>query len=282
MDPTELIIPLLGLGGAVLSGTFALLSRRAEQRFAIERESSRELAISVARQRDVLQQSIEPLLYAASDLQSRIYNILEGEFLQTHAAHSNVRWSRNAVEYTCFLFAQYFGWAESIRQAALFRESAELVPARGANDRDDAALTIAGILREVGDALRTDAYGTGFMLFSGDQHAIGELMFSWDPVSGGRSPKVMRFATFSERFADPAFRQWFDPIVEELEPDGVSADAARRLAVVQRLLVDLMDTLDPYHAVYKRRRKVEEPMDAPAGRAPTPLADAQPGEEARV
>lgn len=236
--------PTLGVVAAIASGVFAAMARRAEAR-GRERE----------RQRDVLKQSIEPLLYAASDLQSRIYNILQLRFLEAYQNSRVDRWRENSLEYTCFLFAQYFGWAEATRQAALFRESKDLV-ARDGTSRDRTAVSIAAVIREVNDALRTDSFGTDVMLFSGEQHAIGELMFSWDVVGDARFPSVMRYATFAERFQNEEhFRRWFQGIIDPLE-NGVTDVGRRRLAMVQNHLVDLMDLLDPEHNVYKRRSKV--------------------------
>lgn len=236
--------PVLGIAAAAVSGVFAWISKHAESRSA-----ARE------RQRDVLKQSIEPLLYAASDLQSRIYNILRQDFLEAYRNSSVDRWRDNTVEYTCFLFAQYFGWAEATRQAALFRESNDLVTGTRTT-RELTPVSIAAVIRGVSDALRTDSPGSDFMLFSGEQHAIGELMFSWDVVGGARYPTVMRYATFAERFRnEEAFRGWFRGIVEPLEK-GLSDVARERLADVQNHLVDLMDLLDPDHDVYKRRSKV--------------------------
>lgn len=236
--------PVLGVLAAVASGIFAIMSKRAESR-SRERE----------RQRDVLKQSIEPLLYAASDLQSRIYNILEQYFLEAYQNGRVDRWRENTVEYTCFLFAQYFGWAEATRQAALFRESKDLVASDGGT-RDRTAVSIAAVIREVNDALRTDTFGTELMLFSGEQHAIGELMFSWDVVGDARYPDVMRYATFAERFrGDEDFRRWFRGIIEPLE-SGLGDAGRARLATVQNQLVDLMDLLDPDQNVYKRRSKI--------------------------
>lgn len=237
--------PILGVAAAVASGVFALISRRAEAR-TIARE----------RQRDTLKQSIEPLLYAASDLQSRIYNILKQHFLEAYQNSPVDRWRDNTVEYTCFLFAQYFGWAEATRQAALFRESNSLV-AGIRTQRELTPVSIAAVIREVSDALRTDSVGTEFMLFSGEQHAIGELMFKWEVVGDTRYPTVMRYATFAQRFRNqPEFRAWFTGIVGPLE-NGLTDVARARLADVQNHLVDLMELLDPDHDVYKRRSKIE-------------------------
>lgn len=112
------------------------------------------------------------------------------------------------------------------------------------------------MIREVNDALRTDSVGTDFMLFSGEQHAIGELMFKWEVVGDSRHPTVMRYATFAQRFRnEKEFRSWFNGIVDPLENE-LSGVARERLANVQNQLVDLMNLLDPEQAVYKRRSKI--------------------------
>ncbi|GAA1789639.1 hypothetical protein GCM10009748_25450 [Agromyces lapidis] len=201
-----------------------------------------------------MQQSIEPLLYAASDLQSRIYNILKQGFLETYGSGPEDRWRANATEYTCFLFAQYFGWAEATRQAALFKESLELIGSSNGSKAD--ATSITSVIREVSDALKTDAYGKELMLFAGEQHAIGELMFRWEVVGERRFPSVMRYATFVARFRrDNDFRAWFDALLEPIT-NGIGDAGRSRLADVQNRLVDLMDLLDPSHSIYKQRAKI--------------------------
>ena len=96
------------------------------------------------------------------------------------------------------------------------------------------------------------------MLFSGEQHAIGELMFDWDEVGDNRHPTVMRYATFATRFReDSEFRRWFGGIVDALD-DGLTQAATERLTRVQHRLVELMDLLDPDHVVYKERSKIAD------------------------
>ena len=108
-------------------------------------------------------------------------------------------------------------------------------------------------------AIATDA---NFMLFSGEQHAIGELMLSWQNVNGIRVPSVERYATFAGRFRnEDAFRAWFEPIEEGMQQTS-DGQVRRRLTLVQHRLVELMDLLDPENHIYKKRTKVALPPES--------------------
>lgn len=248
---------ILGITGAAVSGMFATRVSRTEHRLVLQREE--DLA-AVRRQeherdyfRNVVNLAQEPLLYAVSDLQSRIYNILEGNFVSTYANSDKERHRTNVVEYTAFLFAQYFGWTEAIRQGVLLSEVAR----RGPSSGTDNTTSIAAVIREVNDTLRTDHYGRDFMLFSGEQHAIGELMLSWHTINGIRVPSVERYGTFAHRYrTDAAFRAWFEPIEEGIQQSDDRL-VRQRLTLVQHRLVALMSVLDPENNLYKKREKVD-------------------------
>lgn len=254
MDPllTGWIAPILGIAAAIISGIFATRARTSEHRLQRQREADEHF-------RNVVLQAREPLLYAASDLQSRIYNIVNGRFIQEYARSEHKRHRVNVSEYTAFLFAQYFGWAEAMRQAVLLSEMAGVEGAPPENI-DQRPGTVAAVMREISDTLRTDAYGSEFMLFAAEQHAIGELMFSWDNTPGGRTPSVSRYASFAKRFRDEThagqeFRTWLEAINEGMELLD-SEPVRERLSQVQNHLVDLMNLLDPDNRLYKARNKL--------------------------
>ena len=100
---------------------------------------------------------------------------------------------------TAFLFAHYFGWIEARRQAVL--------SSSGEGGRDIAVQRlIDGVLK----TLRRSEDSEGFLFFTTEQRAIGELMLTWETVTetGARIPHVMGYAAFVERFRDDEdFRQ---------------------------------------------------------------------------
>lgn len=259
MDPSSLlqfIGPVLGVTAAAVSGVFAARVTRTEHTLAHRREemlaSVRQQAQDRAYFRDVVNLAQEPLLYAASDLQSRIYNVLEGGFIDAYADSDKERHRTNVTEYTAFLFGQYFGWAEAIRQGVLLGEVARSSPRSGETNN---TTSIAAVIREVNDTLRTDDHGREFMMFSSEQHAIGELMLSWQNVNGISVPSVERYASFAHRYrTESAFRAWFESI-EEGMLETEDRLVRQRLTLVQHHLVSLMDVLDPENRIYKKRAK---------------------------
>lgn len=243
---------IIGLASLVVSVFNTIWIQRTNQRAAAE-----------ARQRDVIDRVTEPLLYAASDLQSRLYNLLRGGLLDAYRDAAD-RHKRNITEYTCFVVAQYFGWVEALRRTALVREVSDgmgLTGERTGDSSPDGKPTIAIITREISNTFRSDKeFGREFMIFNGEQHAIGASMFYWEELGASRFPAVLRFDQFVQKFRsdDSSFREWLEPITEGLHTLEYAQDVEKfaaelRLARVQSLLVALMDLLDPTHAVFKQR-----------------------------
>jgi hypothetical protein len=258
MDYTALLsvlAPIAGVIAAVVAGTYAARAKTTEHSLALRRDEFQAQLLEQRTHdeymRDVVRLAQEPLLYAASDLQSRIYHIINGSLVEANANSDKERHRTNVTEYTVFLFAQYFGWAEAIRQGVMLRSMAG-----DSQSSADDVRSVSSSIRKVNDTLRNDAPGRDFILFAGEQHAIGELMFQWDSTTGRRLPAVLRYASFAKRYrADPEFHRWFEGIVEGMTVVG-NADVVARLSVVQNHLVDLMELLDPEHRVYKTRSRL--------------------------
>lgn len=254
------IAPTLGIVAAVIAGLFANRARVTEHRLSLQREELRRELSDEERRREfdenVVRQLEEPLLYAASDLQSRLWKILKPNAQPADESERTARQHTDDVEYTAFLFAQYFGWAESMRRAALMSEMAR----RGSDDvsvHPNATSSIAASIREINDALSTDADGAQFLLFSSEQHAIGELMMRWP--EGARLPTVERYAGFARRLRhDPILRGWLTPLIDGLN-ESRDPVTQRRLAIVQNELVDLIAKIPNGTDLYKVRRKTPIP-----------------------
>lgn len=58
----------------------------------------------------------EPLARAAYDLQSRLFNIVKGRFLETFLANGDAREQAYALNNTVFVIAQFFAWTELVRR----------------------------------------------------------------------------------------------------------------------------------------------------------------------
>jgi hypothetical protein len=245
-----LIALLLSVASVVVSGFFTVRTQRLSHQFDREREQRAEEQSAIK----AAERVYEPLAQAAAELQSRIYNIVETGWIgmqQRYASHGDY-----AVASTAFLFAHYFGWIEARRQAVL--------SSSGEGGRD---LSVQRLIDDVLKTLRRSEDSEGFLFFTTEQRAIGELMLTWEtlPETAIRIPHVMGYAGFVRRYRhEEEFRGWFQSIDAGMEL--VSKGDVRRLAAIQKALVALIDELDPkrkYTAGYAL-----EPIDLADGAHP--------------
>jgi hypothetical protein len=247
---------------AVISGAVALISillstRNArstavlEARLQSELEQRREQADKALRVEQVVNRYRDPLLSAAFDLQSRIYNILILGF-SGYLNSGNEDEKNYAVNSTLFLIAQYFGWTEALRRGVQFLDLGEVERNRELVRR----------MENIRGTFSTDTRVHGpFRIFRAQQRAMGELMHEKaEDRSGSMLWQCRGYASFcSLRTNDPAFATWFarlDHDVRELATNPEPAYA--RLVAVQNVLIDLIDFLDnpPMRVPLKSRSKI--------------------------
>jgi hypothetical protein len=227
VDVVSIVIAVISLVASAVSagitGMVTLYSDRAK------RLSEAEKLVSKYR---------DPLLLASIELQSRLYNILERDFLAFHEDDS----LRDLVTlYTAFLVGQYFSWTYILRRKVQFL--------RFSTDKD--TLKLSRTLEAIQQAFGTDYYGQGeslFTLWRGQQMAIGEIM----TVTEGGELFCMGYSAFNTKFKseEVGFQEWFHPITDGI--DGlVEARSqqghlpANRLRRLQHLIIDLINILDP-------------------------------------
>lgn len=68
----------------------------------------------------MMSQVRDPLLWAAFDLQSRIFNIVDQFFLRAYFLHGSEEERAYAKRSTVFVFAQYLAWMEIVRRRVQF------------------------------------------------------------------------------------------------------------------------------------------------------------------
>jgi len=232
MDTDTLITTVtlvLSIASVIVSGLFSIRTQRLSHQLEAEREARLEEQSALK----AAERVYEPLAQAAAELQSRIFNIVETGWLgvqKRYESHGDY-----AATSTAYLFAQYFGWIEARRQAVL--------TSSGEGGRD---LSVQRVIDGVLAVLRRSEDSEGFLFFTTEQRAIGELMLTWEvhTETGTRIPHVMGYAAFTERFAtDETFSPWFAPITSGLEL--VAQGDNTRLIAIQHALVRLIDELDP-------------------------------------
>ncbi|HKR48183.1 MAG TPA: hypothetical protein VJT72_01160 [Pseudonocardiaceae bacterium] len=230
------VAALISTIGAVVS---VVITRRAarEERLSVTEEFARKFR--------------EPLLQAASNLQGRIYNIIElnffGNFLSADSADSEKEY---AVLNTMHVFAQYFCWAEIVR-----RESQFLDPR---NDRVNRAPALA---MEATSEAFLDSINVPekcFRFFRGEQRALGEMMMVPTGVSTPGAPRweCLGYASFVRSLEDEQMARWFRRLKEDIAEFAENPTARDgRLRLIHRRLMDFIEIVDPHaHSVSMQLR----------------------------
>jgi len=209
----------------------------------------------------VLRQNRDPLLRAAFELQSRLYNVVAKDFLVRYRGAGTEEEKEYARWSTLWLFGQYLGWTEILRREIQYLDLGSKAANRAVQRR----------LNEVAAALASDAGGgdSKFIVFRSDQRAIGEFMVTERTTQSGERPDCLGYSEFIgsvarlERHAETSQPQPEDTPVASwirrftLDVDGAAAAAFGdpqwgRLVRVQRRLIDLIDLLDPDRLRYPR------------------------------
>lgn len=230
-----------GIIAVAVSAFVALRQRQMDEHLArlnsdLQAEASERAALfdRDLRAEEVLARYREPLAVAAFDLQSRLYNILELDFLGKYGG-PHVR-AEEALRTTLFRFAQYFGWTEILRRDIQFLSFPEA----------DETRHVAHLQSEIAKRFLTHEYGQALMIWSDEQRALGERMI----VEEHGKVLCMGYARFSDA-CDSTFEPWCARLRTELH----EAPASDRLREVQHLLCELVETLDTHRVRYTRDLK---------------------------
>jgi hypothetical protein len=249
MDVAAIVLALLASALSLFNSVFTtrLANRLEEERRA--KTKAELLADLMARYRD-------PLLQAAFDLQSRIYNIVEQGFLQTHYCNGTDSTKEYARENTLYVLADYLGWVEILRREVRFLDLGDEVANRAWTER----------LVAVRITLLCDGFSPRFRIFNGQQRAIGEIMIVPDGDDAG-PPETLGYAGFLAKQKDHDFDRWFVDLRADIDALATEPDAGHdeRLVALQQVLVGLIDLLDPNHVRIQRseRRRVTAGGAAP-------------------
>jgi hypothetical protein len=193
---------------------------------------------------------VHPFMFAADELQSRLYNILELRGLEPLTDPTS---PHAFAEETVYLIAQYLGWERSILRHGPYTGDAQIVR----------------LISAIRDAFATDKLGRDIRFFRPDQGAIAQLMMRRAEGQLGVELEVMPFHEFLRAFQPaaplprtiPALLGW-DVAPHETPPlaeitslsravailkatrDPEKPPAALRLVQVQTRLVELLTYLE--------------------------------------
>ncbi|PXW44271.1 hypothetical protein DFO54_109159 [Erwinia sp. AG740] len=174
---------------------------------------------------------LEPLIRSAADLQSRIYNILEGGFIERYYHNGSERNKNYVIKNTVFLVAQFFAWTEAARIDVQFLNL----------ENDLKTRKLSELQSEIYSLIQTDRFGPHFIFFAGEQRAIGEQMLV-------KIDKGYNCIGYGEFLKKDAFCNEF--LFKELENEVIKMTGnihsyRARLQELQHALIDLLDYLDP-------------------------------------
>ncbi|KAL0568935.1 hypothetical protein V5O48_013034 [Marasmius crinis-equi] len=152
-----------------------------------------------------------------------------------------------AILHTSYVVGQFFAWVHIIRHDTQF-----VMP----SDSDSKGREIDTILKSIRMTFLDGASHAPFMIWSGEQLAISEIMIVRDHREDGGQVRCMGFATFCQRWkTDEEFRTWFAPVVEGLAVLSRSASKAdfERVQGLQHLLVDLLERFRSSPGMFRTR-----------------------------
>jgi hypothetical protein len=242
--PPEIIISVVSGVVALASAGLSLYGVRLANRLQAEREvRSKEQLVA-----DVMARYRDPLLRAAFDLQSKLYNIATRSFLQRYYLNGNDFEREYALENTLYVLAQYLGWVELLRRDVQFLDLGD----------DERNKTLSKHFDAISTALLTDQLqDRTFRVFLGEQRAIGEIMLE-DRTTADARLSIVGYATFVRKRQDAGFSHWFTAIEEDINTlSRESLAHMERVIRLQHSLIDLIDFLDPEAHRFLRSRRTK-------------------------
>jgi hypothetical protein len=226
---------MVSLVGAVISAgaavTTVVLTRRAAVRD--RRVAAAELALRYR----------EPLLHAAFNLQTRLYNIASPShvFLQRFLTNGTPAEAEYARLNTVYLIGQHLCWSEILRREGQFIDPIDL-----RHDRE-----VMACMEQVREVLSDSIKITDPVLrvFRGEQRAIGEVLLTkTDNPSVRVGPRwdCLGYAAFVKALDDKDTARWFTTLLADVDrlADGLDEHRAR-LVALQHALLKLINLLDP-------------------------------------
>jgi hypothetical protein len=230
---TAIIAAIVAVVSAVISIYGQWRIARLQHQFAEQQEQRSQ----EARAQALIAKYRDPLLRSAFDLQSRLYNIVEGTFLNIYRSKYEGS-KRYALDNTLYVVAEYLGWVEILRREVQFLDLGNVDQSRELNQ----------IIYGVRDVFLTSKYPFVFRLFNGQQRAIGELMMTLrKPDEHSANYECIGYATFSQKLhEDERFAAWFSNLIYDFEClVREPREYYKRLVVLQNNLIELIDFLDP-------------------------------------
>jgi phosphoglycerate-specific signal transduction histidine kinase len=237
----DLVVALISGLIALLAAALAIWGQMKAAHVSAQLESLRLTEQRRFEKENTIARYREPLAQAAYDLQSRIYNIVQRNFLERYLTNGNDRERSYAINNTVFVLAQYFAWTEIVRSDIQFIDLGESAQTRELRRLQDNVYAI----------LQNDTGSPLLRVFAGEQRAVGERL-----VTHARErADCMGYGAFLDQLSTGK-----DPLVDALRDDVVQTAknvglATPRLVALQHALIDLLDYLDPDYVRFAEDRR---------------------------
>lgn len=243
----ELLIAIISGIFALIAGGIAVYGQGSNTKLANELE-----LLKINRQEEKeMSRFKEPLIKAAYDLQSRLYNILMMDLLGVYYRIGDSREKNYVLESSLFLIAQYFCWTEIIRKEIQFINLGE----------DHKTKKLSDLINKISQTFLTDEYGKTLRIFAGEQRALGEIMIS----EKDHQPQCVGYNEFKEKYMlfgqESIFTYMKDDINNLSENINLGSE---RLIKIQNSLIDLVDYLDPNFVRYPKNFRAKINIDPDA------------------
>jgi hypothetical protein len=248
---TAIVIALISGVISLLAAAVSFASSRNVARLNSELQEQQRIKTKQEQAEELRARYRDPLLGAAFDLQSRLYNIVAMDFLVRYMDESEDA-RRYAIDSTLHLLAEYLAWMEIIRRDLQFLDLGEEV----ANRR------WLKILEEVRHTLARDDIDPALRVFRGEQRAIGETMtVMLNDSPSGRERESLGYAQFVARREEDGFNRWFERLERDLKRLAAEPEPhIERPVRLQNKLIDVLEILDPEGRRFpaERRRRLPD------------------------
>jgi len=215
---------VVALVGAVVAGLMTTWSAQRTRRYENLLEAQRRELSKAEQAEVVLSRYRQPLLAAAHNLQSRLYNIVDQAYLTLYLHCGDSDQERYARDYTIYVLAEYLCWAEIIRRDLRFLDLGS----------EDGNRELVRKLDATHRAIGREKAPRALRLFRGEQRAIGELMMAPTGDPGSARYESLGYVQFCARLDDDlSFARWFQRLRDDIDKVATSdrSDHSRLIAL---------------------------------------------------
>lgn len=228
----EVITATIAAFVAVVSAAISIYGQQRVVRLNSKLAEQREVKALISKYKN-------PLLRSAIDLQSRLYNIHQQNFL-SYSYNKSKTVKEYAIANTLFVIAEYLGWVEILRREIQFLELGDLEQNRQLTER------LVAVNQAFAKSKTESKVGNLFVIYNGEQRAIGEIVTIARHGSTSVGYDCIGYATFVSNMSNPDFSTWFTKLMNDIEVIANEPGAnVGRVALIHSKLIDLIDFLDP-------------------------------------